>query len=206
MCTPPQIVYLDAFKLVQGSRELQNDHVMSCVNWLRAQPIYRNSLLVYIPENAPGSRGSELAYVLDHVENSVVMREFGQDKRPGVPKTPDITVNMVMRMRRLLNNDALHLAAPLGTYGGGETVEATATAAKVEQLCSQLLAFERVKPTPDSATGKWSGKHGVSGRDDLAVATLMIPYWSEVFYRSADYASVLGAAHHRLQMARLARG
>lgn len=197
-------MYLDAFRLVQSSRELQNDHVFSCVNWLRSREHYRHSLLVYIPENAPGSRGGELAYQLKGVANSLTMHEYGKDKRPGVPKDADITANMVNRMRRLLSNDSIHISSDVGTYGGMDA-SANDVQAKVDQLASQLLAFQRIPSPHDPSRGKWSGKHGVSGRDDLAVSALMVPYWSECFYVSAQYAVEIKAAQHRIQMSRFVK-
>jgi hypothetical protein len=197
-----QIIYLDAFRLVQSSREVQNDHVWSCVNYLRSRERYRHSLLVYIPENAPGSRGGELAYQLEGpAKNSITMREYGKDNRPGVPKDPDITQNMVNRMRRLLCNDSIHLATDLSTYGGVDATEVD-IAAKVEQLASQLLAFQRIPSPHDPSRGKWSGKGGVSGRDDLAVSALMIPYWAERFFKNPAYDGYLQEAQHRIQMSR----
>jgi hypothetical protein len=174
---------MDSFRLTLGSREVQNDHVMSCINWLRAQAMYRHAGLVYVPENAPGSRGGELAYQLRGVKNSLTMAEYGKDMRPGVPKMPHMTENMVLRMRRMLANDSLHFAENLATYGGHESNPAL----MIDQLCAQLLAFQRVPTQRDGARTKWSGKTGLSGRDDLAVATLMAPYWAEMFYDSSQY-------------------
>src|SRR5262249_51229283 len=74
-----QILYADAFHLDGGDREVQNDHVMSCVEFLRSHPIYRQAGLVYIPENAPGSRGGELAYQLRNVADSVTLAQYGRD-------------------------------------------------------------------------------------------------------------------------------
>lgn len=172
---------MDAFRLVRGSRELKNDHLVTCVNWLRKHPVYRHAGLVFVCENLPGSNGAELAYQMRDVPASISMCEFGRDKRPGVPKTPDITENMVLRMRRLLNTDALHFAADMGTYAG----DAPAADAMIDQLCNQMLAFERVPLANNSTRSKWSGKN--AGRDDLAVAGLMPAYWAEVFYESPDY-------------------
>lgn len=177
-----QILYLDAFRLVRGSRELKNDHVLGCVSWLRSHERYRHAGLVYACENLPGSNGAELAYQMRHVPNSISMAEFGADKRPGVPKTVEITENMVLRMRRLLNTDSLYFAADLGTHGDSGGAERM-----VDQLCDQLLAFQRVPMAGNSTRFRWTGKHGLSGRDDLAVAALMPAYWSEVFYESPDY-------------------
>jgi hypothetical protein len=174
---------MDAFRLERSSRELKNDHLMSCVQWLRAHPVYRHAGLVFVCENLPGSNGAELAYQMRDVADSTSMCEFGKDNRPGVPKTPEITENMVQRMRRLLNTDALHFASDVSTFGADKL----RTDAMIDQLCDQLLAFERVPVGPNSARFKWSGKNGGSGRDDLGVAALMPAYWAEVFYDSPAY-------------------
>jgi len=176
---------MDAFRLELGSRELQNDHLMYCVRWLRSRPAYAHAGLVYVCENLPGSRGSELAYSMRNVPSSITMSEFGSDRRPGVPKDIKITDAMVLRTRNLLNTDSLHLADDFTTY----TADGVTPESMIDKLCDQFLAFQRAPIGGSSTNTHWTGKHGVSGRDDLAVAALMPAYWSQTFYDSADYAA-----------------
>lgn len=180
---------MDAFRLVLSSREVQNDHVHSCINYLRQHPRYRQSTYVYIPECAPGSRGGELAHELRNVSHSLTMCEFGRDKRPGVPKTNTHTEEMVRRMRRLLVSDSISFAADMGVYGGREADPSRVQLMK-DSLCDQLLAFRREQATEDAPQGRWTGKGGKSHRDDMGVALLMGPLWIEQFLTSDDYASV----------------
>jgi len=189
---------MDAFRLIQSSRILQNDHIMKCVDYFRKHPIFRVSSLVFIPENAPGSRGGEIAHTLAGQPAVVTMSEFGKDKRPGVPKDGWITQNMVKRMKKVLTEDFLHLAADMTTYPGKEATEEQREA-MIDQLCHQLLAF-KFKQT-NSVHGKYSGKDGVSGRDDSAVAALMPLYWAEVFCESDEYFSFRKEAYQRLRFA-----
>lgn len=193
-CTHAQTVYMDSFRLENSDRELQNNHVMSCVNFLRTHPMYKQAGLVYIPENAPGSRGGELAYVLRNVANSITMSEFGQDKRPGVPKDKVRTANMINRMRIILNTDSWQFAHDMGAFIplDGTRTRAEAAAAMIDEVCSQLLAF-RI-----DEHGKWSGKNGISGRDDSAVAMIMQPYWMEALLDSSDYAPFRLECNRRL--------
>lgn len=172
-----------------SSREVQNDHVMSCINYLTQHPMYAQSTYVYIPENAPGSRGGELAYDLRNVENSITICEFGRDKRPGVPKRTEHTEEMVRRMRRLLVNDSIAFAADMGVYGGREA-EPGRKELMMDTLCAQFSAFRRDKPTEDAPKGKWTGKGGSSHRDDMAVAAMMGPLWIEQFYTSDAYTQI----------------
>ena len=185
---------MDSFHLTLGDRELQNNHILSCINWLRSRDLYKVASLVYIPENAPGSRGSEIAYHLRLEPNSITMSEFGRDMRPGVPKTPAITDNMVLRMRRLLANDAIHMAHDMGTYGG---LEATPDK-MVDQLIGQMNAVQRVPTHTNSVNTKWSAKGGLSGLDDTVVTALMATYWPEVFYNSPAYDEFRRATNRRI--------
>jgi hypothetical protein len=169
---------MDAFRLIQGSRELQNDHIWSCIEFLRHRPMYRQASLIYIPENLPGSKGGEVAYLLQHVPNSVTMAEFGSgaDRRPGVPKTHITTQNMMLRMKRALHSNSLHFAHDMGVHRDARQD------AVVHAFCDQLMAYRF-----DELTKKLSGK-GDGGRDDLLVATMMPLYWHELFKTQPWYA------------------
>jgi len=168
---------------------------MSCVNYLRSTTRYSSAGLVYIPENLPSGRGGELAYVLQHIGDSITMSEYGragEQKRPGVNKDQKITQNMVVRARRLLGASAIHLSADLAGYGNTREERTASAAENVDKLCSQLLAFKY-----DTKHNKWSGKDGVSGRDDTAVAFLMALYWPETFYNSDAYADFRRSCNQR---------
>jgi hypothetical protein len=165
------VLYLDAFRLVQGSRELQNDHIWSCVDFLRSRHMYKQASLVYVPENLPGSKGGEVAYLMQHVPNSLTLSEYGAgaDRRPGVPKNAISTQNMMLRMKRALFTNSLCFASDFGVHR-----DAT-PAAMVQALCDQLLVYRF-----DERTHKLSGK-AEGGRDDLLVAAMMPLYWHEAF-------------------------
>ena len=92
---------MDAFRLIRGSCELRNERVMGCLMWLRSRKAYAHSGIVYICENLPGNEGGEVAYQMRDKPGVITMSEFGRDKRPGVPKSPATTENMVMRMRNM---------------------------------------------------------------------------------------------------------
>lgn len=171
-----QIMYLDAFHLKLGSRELQNDHIMSCVNYLRRHRVYHSATLVYIPENAPGSRGSEVAYLMKDVANSITMAEFGQSRQPGVPKDPAKTRVMMGRTRNALMDGSLAFAHDMATHRDGTV------AAMKHTLCQQMLAYHF-----DELTGKLTGK-GEGRRDDLLVSFMMVFYWEETFRTDSRYA------------------
>lgn len=173
---------MDAFRLVQSDRVLQNNHVMACVDFLRSRVPYRTAGLVYAVENLPGSRGGELSYTLRDVSGCITLAESGPNKLPGVPKSRTSTQNMGVRTRRLLQMDAIHFAHDMGTYPC-DTPEETARAARdvQEKLVQQWLAFEI------DEHGRWTGKNGPSGRDDLGVAGMMAYYWYETFMESPAY-------------------
>ena len=168
---------MDAFRLEMGEVELEHDHVRRCREFLAQR--YRGSRLVWAVENLPGNHGGSLAHQLRAHPRSLVLREFGSDKRPGVPKTAESTQAMCSKARRLLVQDCVQFAADMGCHpehAGGAADLRT-------QLCAQLRSFEI------NERGKWTGKGGASGRDDLAVSWLMGLYWDEVYYESPEYAS-----------------
>jgi hypothetical protein len=175
-----QILYMDAFHLTMGSHELLDQHVKACLEFLRRN--YSESKLVFCVENLPGNRGGEMAYQLRNVSGCLVMNEFGQDKRPGVPKTRAITVTMGMRARRLLLTDGVHFAARMGTFPADTPEEnSAAVIATQKQLVEQIIAFII------DDHGRWTGKNGATGLDDLAVSWMMCYYWYEVFTESDEY-------------------
>lgn len=167
---------MDAFNLVAGDREVQNEHVQGCIKWLRNHPVYAGSFLVYICENAPGSRGGEMANECKGWSNSVSMAEFGADSRAGVPKDPVSTQIMTRRMLRALTEDGIAFASDMHTHS-----DRTPEAMK-QILINQMLAFRY-----DEKKRKLSGKVGASGRDDMLVATMMIMYWYEQFEKDPRY-------------------
>lgn len=187
---------MDAFQLVHSDRELQNEHLDACVNFFRQHPVYWSSSLVFVPENAPGSRGGEIAYLMRNVPACMTMEEFGQDKRPGVPKDHPRTQKMVVMMRKLLSEDAIHLSSDFATFPGKQCTEQQ-VGAILDQLFNELLAFKFVQGAA-SGRGKYTGKGGTSGRDDLAVAVLMGPLWESVFTKSETYTKFKREAYQRV--------
>ncbi len=166
---------MDSFRLVGGSRTLQNDHVHACVNFLRRHPIYQQSYLVYMVENAPGSRASELQEQFRDVSRSVTMHQYGSDKRAGVPKTVDVTQRMVVRMQRALIDDAFVFAHDMATH------EDTTVDAIQQKFINQLLGFRF-----SDKLGKLTGKETCG--DDLFISAAMITLWQEVLHTDVRYA------------------
>jgi len=187
---------------------------MSCVRFFRSHPMFSHSTLVFIPENAPGSRGGEIAHVLAREPNCITMEEYNKtDPRPGVPKFHGDTQSMVKKMKRLLTNGSIYFSNELGTYPGDEVYYATDKIQPefwklcideklvepfVDQVCGELLAFKFVKAGTGGG-GKYTGKHGTSGRDDLAVSLLMGPRWAKRFYKSEAYTRQRRDAYRRIQ-------
>jgi len=158
---------------------LQDQHLTACITYLRQR---YTAALIFVVENLPGSRGGELAHQTRDVSNSITMREYGQDKRPGVPKDRVKTQTMGVRTRRLLQMRSIHFSSDMGTYPCDSAVENARAVAEIQhQICDQLLAFEI------DEHGRWTGKNGATGRDDVAVALMMCYYWAETFMESSQY-------------------
>jgi len=162
---------------VQGSVDLRNDHVTSCVEFLRANRYLQQAAIIYIPETCNDNLGGVLAHYLQGVPNSITMTELGAmgtDMRPGVPKTQKNTMSMMLKMKRLLSTKSLYFADLMGTYRDirADTIK--------QVLCDQLLAYRW-----DEKEKKLSGK-AEGGRDDLLISAMMILYWHEVFFASRN--------------------
>lgn len=166
---------MDAFHVDMGSVELEHEHLRACRKFLTLR--YPHARLIWAVENLPGNHGGSVAYQMENQPRCLVLSEFGHDRRPGVPKTRESTKAMCAKARRLLVDNAVVFAADMGCYpdspGGAQALQS--------QLCRELLAFEI------TVEGKWTGKNGASGRDDLAVSWLMGLYWDQVYYESPKY-------------------
>lgn len=167
-----------------GEREVQNEHVQGCVKWIRNHPVFSSSFLVYICENAPGSRGGEMKNELKGWPNSVSMAEFGSDSRYGVPKDPTITQVMTRRMLVALTENGIAFGSDMSTHS-----DRTPEAIK-QILLNQMLAFRY-----DEKKGKLTGKTGSSGRDDLLVAAMMVFYWHQQFEEDPRYTNYRARAN-----------
>lgn len=149
---------------------------------LTNHPKLKGAGIVYIPENLPAAHGAELAYHFQNVWNVCVMREFGQDKRPGVPKTDDSTNQCVLMMRNLFNSRAVCYSECLMSYNDEQISQLQGV------FEEQMLAMEYIREVPKHNTelsktprGKWTGKRSILRKDDMAVAAVMIPYWRSRF-------------------------
>jgi len=191
---PLQIIYMDSFQVVGGVTDYRDKHILYCINWLLKHPVFSQSSQVYIAENLPGNTGGMMAHVCRGVPHSITMAEVNKsDKRFGVGKTHQSTIDMTLKMKNMLCEGRLVFAKDMGTFvehgvDGRPTDDSRQPAEMKEILISQLAAF-RWDPEKRKLTGK-----GMGSRDDTAVAAMMAPQWSPVFLNSHAYASFRASA------------
>ena len=166
--------------------DFRNEHIDAMYQSLRNHPVYKSARLVYIPENLPSAHGADVVYDTKGLPNTLVMHEFGPDRRPGVPKRVETTNVMMSQLGRMFERNAVYYAEDLMTF------EKTEKDKQLAQLEDELVAMEFIyakEATNDpfqTNQGKWTGKFGPLGKDDGAVALAMAPYWSHMFMNSAD--------------------
>jgi len=178
------------FRLVrtagQEQVDFRNEHVDAMYQSLRNHPTYRTTRLVYIPENLPSAHGADIVYDTKGLPRTIVMNEFGADRRPGVPKKAETTNVMIPQLGRMFERNAVYYSEDLMTFDKSKKEQ------QIEQLEQELVAMEFIYAKSASNDpfqtnqGKWTGKFGPLGKDDGAVALAMAPYWSYMFMNSAD--------------------
>ncbi len=174
------------FHYTRADIELRHSHIDDLYTRLRNHKMYSQGYYVYIPENLPSAHGSDIVYDTNGLPRTIVMTEFSEERRPGVPKSKKETDKMMPMLERMFKAGAISYASDVMTYGD-EDVEA-----QLSKLENELLAMEYVyqkEPTDDpfkTVEGKWTGKFGPLRKDDGAVGLAMIPYWRYMFHNSAD--------------------
>jgi len=174
------------FHYTRAQVGLRHSHIDDMYTKLRNHSKYSQAYLVYIPENLPSAHGSDIVYDTNGLPRTIVMTEFGKDRRPGVPKGAEETNEMMPMLERMFKAGAVKYASDVMTYGTQDVEE------QLTKLESELLAMRFVyqkEATDDpfaKVGGKWTGKYGPLKRDDGAVALAMIPYWRYKFLNSAD--------------------
>lgn len=194
---PLQIIYMDAFRVVNSSVEYRDKHLLYCIRWLLDHRVYSQASQVYIAENLPGNTGGMVAHVFRDVPYSITMAEVNKNnKRLGVGKTHQSTLDMTVKMKNMLCENRLAFARDMGTYmergvGGALSDDSRQPDEMKQLLISQLSAFRW-----DTEKRKYTGK-GMGMRDDSAIAAMMAPQWAPVFHSSPAYATFRAAAFSR---------
>lgn len=164
---------MDTFKLQGASRVLENAHLQCMYKWFVKTMAFDRSQLVFFVESQGDSRGAEIARAYEHVPRVFVFCDKGPDKNPGVGKTRPSTVKMCGEFQDLLADQRVAFSAQVGTYSVDGMYNATNEATIIGELSRQLNVFKV------HADGTINGK--ADGIDDLAVATLMGPFYAKKY-------------------------
>ena len=146
---------------------------MDFLDRLDSVAVFRSSMKVFVPENNLANEGS---WMWNLVKNRPNIRCYWQkDDRPGVHKGPHMGEIYQMFLNIKLKNNSIYFDEELFTTTPGQTVQSIKGSLR-EQLERYRFEFDEAKTFFGKAKQTVTGKQGVGGQDDLAIAVLM-SYW-----------------------------
>ena len=160
------------------------------IDQIRAISYYENVPIIFIPEGAPAQEGQHLAAMVSNSFRLVCMHE-STNGSGGVPVTADSKRSLVFATQAVLNSRTLQVADRFVAVTNkalriGNAVYEETDTYLLDLLCGQLKRYHaRVQSTQDGTservylTGKSYGNN-----DDMAMAFMMLWYWSSQFYQS----------------------
>lgn len=177
-----QIIYGDAFHVPGGAVAIQRDRIRAAVRAIRSRPLYADTPIVHIPENAPGNAGPQIAeYLLDFDDIHTMAEWNAKENTLGVPATDRNA--QTEWLTNLLATGGVFFSEDMQCYPKLTLEEYK------DGLCKQALCWERVPEVSKDPTKPvkwhWSAKNK-AGNDDRIV-TLLMMWWSVVFYSKPRY-------------------
>lgn len=179
-----QILLQDSVNLRHQNPLLGEQVLQACVRKIRTLPahsLYQDVPIVVGVESAPKLAPSQLQYALREgcgIRQVHGMREIDGGSTYGLPKTRERTNRMVYQFQCLMMQHAVRFSADYCSIRSDPK----------EMRCmflDQLRAF-KFDVDPKTGEGRHHGKEA-GKNDDLAVSTLMLPYWSSNFKLDDKY-------------------
>lgn len=149
----------------------QREVVVRHIEAIRQRPEYRQSPIIFIPENQTGFFHFMMEEYVSHFPNVRVLHEHGGPKA-GICKTQELTKDYVHRTsdtlhRRAICFDSRWISWNGPKYAGGRN-------GLITELRMQLCRYGF------DEKGRLTGKYDGQFKDDLAVAFMMFVYWTLV--------------------------
>lgn len=154
---------------------------------LSTHSFYQHVPIVVGVESAPKLAAGQLQYSLREgcgIGNLYGMREIDGGATYGLPKTHERTGIMVWEFQNLMMRHAVRFSA--------DHCSVRSDPKEMRSMFLEQLRVFKFDVDPKTGQGRHHGK--VAGKnDDLAVSTLMIPYWSSKFKLNSIYRDIVRA-------------
>lgn len=121
-----------------------------------------------------------LSYLIRDVPGVLTMREFGKDRRPGVPKNKQTTMEMALLGIEAVRSRRFHYSAQMQA---GPSTEVIAMKRKLHDQMRDYQLEIRHDPENPFVEPKYTWR-GLNN-DDLLVSVLMHMYWDEFFWEAS---------------------
>lgn len=177
---------MDSERVPGASLELVEKRLFTAIEKIRGIKLFRDIPILFIPENAPGPIGATFHYLITQEQRRsggrlgkiITMREYGKDRKYGVPKTAEITEQMLRYVSTMMRYGKIHFSENLRA-GLNTTVPAM-----VDKLLKQMAGYRcESKHNKNDLHSvpkfKWMGD-----QDDLLVAMMECIYWEASFWES----------------------
>lgn len=184
--SPPQYIYADSQRVKGGDQNVVEKRLIRAIQEIRSTRLFHDIPILLCVENAPGPIGPAAAYMLQQYQmrtghslgKILMMREYGTDRKPGVPKTKDSTEQMVRHSAAMMRFDRVHFSSEM-RVGEGLTVQGMIDKA-LQQMSEYRCEVKYNKNDPHAEPKfKWTGR-----QDDMLIAMMMCMYWEAIFWSS----------------------
>jgi hypothetical protein len=165
----------------------QHAVVQEHIRLLRQRAEYQGVPIVFVPENMTGFFHQRMAELMSQTPNAVTFCQHGNEAKPGVFKTAQVTASYVHHTQDMLMTDRIMLEADW-VSGTGNAYEGGREGLLAE-LRTQLSRYGY------DEKGHLTGKFQGSGQDDMCIAFMMLVHWMTVV-ENADRTSPYHKYHY----------
>lgn len=175
-CHFQQIIGLDSIRVQSNHTQIQNT-LRAHFERINEIPMFKGSRKVFIPESNLANEASHMTNMLGHMSDVRVY--WQKDDRPGVLKTAHITNDYQFVFNSRLKSKSIWFDSQFFTTtpGKSETEIKGQLREQLERYHYEYLEARTVHGNPKQTI---TGKMGSGMQDDLAIATLMAPYWGRI--------------------------
>lgn len=177
---------MDSERVPGANLETVERRLFTAIEKVRGIKLFNDVPILFVPENAPGPIGATFQYLINQEQTRsngrlgkiCTMREYGKDRKYGVPKTAEITDQMLRYASTMLRYGKISFSENI--RGGLNTT----AQAMIDKLLKQMAAYRcEVKYNKNDLHSvpkfKWMGD-----QDDLLVAFMEALYWEAIFWDS----------------------